>query len=210
VHIEANPNASNLGNLHPLKLGKILADKISFVSDIRRLGRNIISINFKYRHEANWFVENENLLPEGIGYIPNYKILRIGIVKGIDLSLNESEIRRGIRFPEGNIEIRSLFRLKHRDKSTLELKDSSSVKIEFASNLLPEYLSIWSVRCKVRPYINRVRKCFNCFRWGHFSVFCKGKQSCTRCGKDHNSETCESEVLHCINCGGTHHPFDVS
>jgi len=186
-----------------MKLDKILADKVSFVSDIRLwLGRNIISINFKYRHEANWFVENENLLPEGwIGYIPNSKILRIGIVKSIDASLNESEICRGIRFPEGNIEIRTLFRLKYRDKSTLELKDSSSVRIEFASNLLPEYLSIWSVRCKVKPYINRVCKCFNCFRWGHSSVFCKGKQSCTRCDKDHNSETCESEVLHCINCG---------
>jgi len=65
-------------------------------------------------------VENESLLPEGwIGYILNYKILRIGIVKGVDMSLNESEIRRGIRFPEGNLEIRSLSRLKYRDKSTL-------------------------------------------------------------------------------------------
>jgi len=46
VHIEANPSVGNLGNLHPMKLGKILAEKVSFVSDIRRLGKNIISINF--------------------------------------------------------------------------------------------------------------------------------------------------------------------
>jgi len=77
-----------------MKLGRLLADKVSFVSDIRRLGRNIISINFKYRHEANWFVENENLLPEGwISYIPNYKILKIGIVRGVYLSLNERSDR---------------------------------------------------------------------------------------------------------------------
>jgi len=38
----------------------------------------------------------------------------------------------------------------------MELKDLSTVKIEFASNLFPEYLSIWSVRSKVRPYIKSV------------------------------------------------------
>jgi len=31
----------------------------------------------------------------------------------------------------------------------MELKDSSTIKVEFASNLLPEFLNIWSVRVKV-------------------------------------------------------------
>jgi len=50
-------------------------------------------------------------------------------------------------------------RLKFRDKyNNNELRDSSSIKIDFISNLLPEYVSIWNVRSRVRPFINRVRK----------------------------------------------------
>jgi len=192
------------------------------VSGIRRLGRSIISINFKYRYEANWFVENENLLPDGwIGYIPIYKILRMGIVKGVDLSLwSESEIRQGIRFPEGNLEIRSLSRFKYRDKYTMELKNSSTVKIEFASNLLPEYLSIWNVRSKVRAYINRVRKCYNGFRWGVTHLyFLKVKNLVQDVAKTTNQMHVKKEDFHCINCGDSprillflqsHYSFNIS
>jgi len=94
----------------------------------------------------------------------------LGIVRGIDLSLSEDEIRQGIRFFEDNLEIRSVTRLKFRDRTNIELKNFSTVKIEFASNLLPEYLSIWSVRTKVRPYINRIHKCFNCFMGPFFHI----------------------------------------
>jgi len=49
---------------------------------------------FKYRHEANLFVDRVNLLLENwIGYIPNFKLYRTGIVRGVDLSLSENEIR---------------------------------------------------------------------------------------------------------------------
>jgi len=60
----------------------------------------------------------------------------------MDLSLNESEIRQGIKFQNRNIEIRSLSRLKYRDRDIIELRDSATIKIEFTSNLLPEYLNI--------------------------------------------------------------------
>jgi len=66
----------------------------------------------------------------------------------IYISLSEDEIRQGIVFSDNNIEIRSLSRLKYRDKSTMELKDSSMIKIEFASNLLSEFLNVWSVRVR--------------------------------------------------------------
>jgi len=210
-HVESKENTGNIGNLHPMKLGKMLAGSFSFISDIRRIGKNIISINFKYRHEANSFVENGGFLPDNlISYIPNFKIYRTGIVKGVDLSLNDNEIRQGIKFLDANIEIRSLSRLKYRDRETMELKDSTSVKIEFASNLLPKYLYIWSVRVRVKPYVNRIRRCYNCCRWGHSSLFCKGKESCPRCGGNHRSDSCDVANFNCINCGGSHHSFDAS
>jgi len=62
VHIESKSELENLGFLHPMKLGKILNDKFSSLSDIKRI-RGIISVKFKYRHEANLFLDGENLLP---------------------------------------------------------------------------------------------------------------------------------------------------
>jgi len=99
VHIESKSEFENLGNLHLMKLGKLLAGKFSSLLDIRRIGRGIISVKFNYRHKANSFVDGENLFPDNwIGYIPNYKLYRIGIVRRGDLSLSENEIRQDIGF----------------------------------------------------------------------------------------------------------------
>jgi len=60
VHIGSKKNMGNIGNLHPMKLGKLLANSFSFISNIRRIGKNIISVNFKYRQEVNSFVDSDN------------------------------------------------------------------------------------------------------------------------------------------------------
>jgi len=87
VHIEFKNNNENLGNIHPMKVGKYLAKNFSFISNIRKIGKGIIAVNFKYRYEANSFIDNENNLPDNwIGYIPNYKIYKTGVVK-VDISL---------------------------------------------------------------------------------------------------------------------------
>jgi len=110
-----------------------------------------------------------------------------------------------------SVEIRSIERLKFRDKNKdNELRVSSSIKMEFVSSLLPEFISIWNVRSRVRPYINRVRKCFNCLRWGHSSVFCRGRSNCSRCGDVHDSENCQGDSFHCPDCGQIHSPFNFN
>jgi len=82
VHIESLNSDENLGNIHPMK-GKYLAKNFSFISNVRKIGKVIIAISFKYRHEVNSFVENDSsLLDNWTGYIPNYKVYRTGIVRG--------------------------------------------------------------------------------------------------------------------------------
>jgi len=208
VHIESLDG--NIGNVHPMKLGKILADYFPAIQNIRRLGRNIIVVSFKFSFDANSFVQSNELLPENwVPYIPNYKIIRSGIVRGVDPSLSYDEISQGIKWKDRPIVIRSIERLKYRDsRNNNELRDSSTVKIDFVSNLLPEFISIWSVRLKVRPYVNKVRKCFNCLRWGHSSVFCRGISVCSGCGDRHENEVCSSNTFLCPDCKQIHPPFD--
>jgi len=70
------------------------------------------------------------------------------------------------------MEIKSITSLKYRDKNNNnKLRDSSAIKIEFVSNLLLEFISILSVKVKVRLFINRVKKCYNYLRWSYSSLF---------------------------------------
>jgi len=172
--------------------------------------RDLIVISFKLSFDANQFLQS-NILPSNwIAYIPNYKLFRFGIVRGVDLSLSLEEIHKGIKFMDRPIEIKFISRLKFRDKNNNnELRDSSSVKIEFLSNFL-EFISIWSLRSRVRSYINRVRKCFNCSKWGHSSAFCKRTLVCFGCGKSHDTDLCSNVNFTCPNCNKNHPPLDYN
>jgi len=163
LHVESLDG--NIGNFYPINLDKALAEIFPAITNIKRKIKNLIIINFKFSFDANQFVQS-NILPNNwIAYILNYKIFRSGIVRGVDLALSLKEIHKGIKFMDRSIEIKSILRLKFRDKNNNnELKDSSTIKIEFLSNLLPKFISIWSVRSRVRPFINRVQKCYNYLR----------------------------------------------
>jgi len=169
-------------------------------------------VRFKFSFDANDLAQSVNVIPDNwVAYIPNYKIIRVGIVRCVDPFLTVEEIFQGLKWLDRPVEIRSIERLKFKDKNKdNELRVSSSIKMEFVSSLLPEFISIWNVRSRVRPYINRVRKCFNCLRWGHSSVFCRGRSNCSKCGDVHDSENCQGDSFHCPDCGQIHSPFNFN
>jgi len=208
VHVESFEG--NISNFHPMSLGKVLADSFPAIINIKRRGKNLIVINFKFSFNANEFVLSKNLPDNWITYIPNYKIVSSTIVRGVDLNLSIDDINKGLKFMDRPIAIKSITRLKYRDKNyNNELRDSTSIKIEFLSNLLPEFISIWNVRSRVRPFVNRMRKCFNCFKWGHSSAFCRSSPVCTGCGRTHISDACADNSFLCPDCGQLHPLFDT-
>jgi len=111
-----------------MSLGKTLADKFPGIINIKRRDRNLIIIKFKFSFDANQFIQS-NILPKNwIAYIPNYKIFRSGIVRDVDTALSLEDIHKGIKFMDRSVEIRSIIRLKFRDKNNNnELRDSSSI-----------------------------------------------------------------------------------
>ncbi|KAK0162390.1 hypothetical protein PV327_006170 [Microctonus hyperodae] len=75
------------------------------------------------------------------------------------------------------------------------IEDQNRDKIE-------ESIKLWNdrVRLKVRPYVQQVKQCFDCFRYGHIKAVCKSEQRCIICsGKMH--ERCSNKIR-CRNCGG--------
>jgi len=208
VHVESLEG--NIGNLQLMSLGKALADSFPAIINIKRRGKNLIVINFKFSFNANNFVQLNNLPTGWVAYISNYKIVRSGVVRGVDLNLSIDEIHKGIKFMDRPIAIKSITKLKYRDRNyNNELRDSFSIRIEFLSNFLPEFISIWNVRSRVRPFVNRVRKCFNCLRWGHSSAFCRSSPVCTGCGRSHILDSCVDNAFLCSDCDQLHPLFDT-
>jgi len=83
VHLKAID--SNIGNLRPMRLSKILMKDFPAIVNIKRLGINSIVINFKFSFDANKFIE-KSLLPENwLSYIPDYKLYRSGVVREVDV-----------------------------------------------------------------------------------------------------------------------------
>jgi len=151
-----NDAYSNIGNLHFMKIGKMLNGKFKSITSIKRRGRSCININFSSYAEANKLTESKNLFHHNCKiYIPNFKIYRTGVIRDVEKSLSNDEIIQGITWPDSEAKIINIERLKFKDKNGL-LQNSSSIKMVFESNLIPEYLYIWNVRCRVFPIADGV------------------------------------------------------
>ncbi|XP_036146450.1 uncharacterized protein LOC118646828 [Monomorium pharaonis] len=184
------------------------------ILNIRRKGKNLISINFRSLEEANKFLDTEDLLPnDWVAYIPSFKVLRTGVIRDISPDISKEEFLEGLEWPDiyqYKLNIIKVERLKFLDrKNNNLLKPSSSMKITFESNLLPEYIYLYKVKHRILPFINKVRKCTICCRWGHSNKLCRGTPRCEKCGRDHELRDCNIDLLRCSNCGGDHGALDT-
>lgn len=86
-----------------------------------------------------------------------------------------------------------------------EKLDSLSVMLQFDEERMPERVKIGYVSYPVRPYVPPPLRCFKCQKYERFSVVCRGKQHCARCGGDHAYGKCgEGAKAKCCNCSGEH------
>lgn len=186
-----------IGNLHLLAISKRLCNQFKNlkITEIRRVGKSLISINFDTFQQANTFIASRASLTEGwTSYIPNFKLYRTGVIRNVDKSLSAQDIRDGITWPDAPINIINIERLKYIPRGSVEVLDSSSIKITFESHL-PEAMYIWRNRHRVFPFVYSVKRCQNCSRIGHSARVCRSDSACARCSYGHPSATCHSAYL---------------
>ncbi|KYQ58421.1 Nucleic-acid-binding protein from mobile element jockey [Trachymyrmex zeteki] len=132
---------------------------------------------------------------------------RVMYTRGVisDWSSSIPELWQAIVNKENIIKLECMYRRKWDEKSN----KSANVKLDNivitmkGENLCRE-ISIFDnrVKLRVRPYIQSVRQCYNCYKFGHIKQFCKSNTVCINCGREAHG-LCEAES-YCRNCGGVH------
>ncbi|XP_076397893.1 uncharacterized protein LOC143266151 [Megachile rotundata] len=77
--------------------------------------------------------------------------------------------------------------------------------ITFKGSVLPTRLLIGQghVGIKIEPYVEPVRQCFKCLKYGHYQAQCKEEvRKYVICGENNHGQ-CDRKPR-CVNCGGVH------
>ncbi|XP_025157264.1 uncharacterized protein LOC112588043 isoform X1 [Harpegnathos saltator] len=97
------------------------------------------------------------------------------------------------------------------DKSKFVYIPSNMIMITFAGLSAPKAAIYFGKKIRFAPYIQKVKRCNNCQRFGHIEAQCRGgsrAMMCATCAsKGHHSKSCSSSHLACINCLRRKLPF---
>ncbi|XP_070158964.1 uncharacterized protein [Polyergus mexicanus] len=157
-----------------------------------------------------------------IAYVPNYKVIRQFIIRGVDDDDSPEDLIKNVcPPPEWNIlwqppfeAVRLKKPIRTRDSkniSSTKYTESDTYVVRFRTLSVPPSVIYMGKRCYLTPFIEKVRRCQRCQRFGHVARFCRASDRnavCQRCGKlvsSHDSsnnvnEPCSAESPSCINC----------
>lgn len=197
----------------PLSLVSV-ANKLSKVNikflEIKKNSWNSWEVLFEEKKQANFAITNKLCTELGFStFIPRYKLSRKGVIHEIPLDILVSSLTEEI---ESNdyIRVKSIYRLKRKNRVSKAWEDSESVCIEFKGEELPSTIKIWKVILDVDPYISYVKICFLCGKLGHISKRCKREERCLTYAGAHPKDINCTLQQKCINCTMAHKTLDKS
>ena len=101
-----------------------------------------------------------------------------------------------------NYKVTDVYRIKRKRDGLLE--DTPIFILTFEASTLPDDIYLTWLKCPVREYIPRPRRCFKCQRYGHGNKQCRSLESiCVSCGQPEHGTPCDNEVK-CANCNEAH------
>ena len=204
----------NLGNYHPMIIGKYFRiHKINLLT-LNSKDSDSISITFPTYLEANEFIDSgkiSNINSNWSAYIPRVNFQYAGVIRDIPKSFTEEDVKEGITDEQVLGSIVSILIIKKRVvvEGSNTLVSTGSVKIVFNS-ALPEKIKINNVYRKVFKFIPLVKRCFSCQRYGHINSNCMSFPRCVVCGQNHESSFSCTNKISCANCKGDHKASDLN
>nr|XP_034824447.1 uncharacterized protein LOC117982236 [Maniola hyperantus] len=189
------------------KLAKLLrSENILKINSIQYKSPFKICIEFEDKENAQKLIECKIFVDMGFRcQLLNDMSLAYGIIRNVDLDIDDEEIKGNL---ESDLEIVSIRRLK-RTTSTGKWVESETIRIGFRASVLPAYVRVYGCRFKVLSYMYPVTQCNGCWKFGHSIRFCPSKKIvCPKCTEYYSN--CEISTYKCVNCKGNHMALDKS
>lgn len=176
-------------DLHDVIIGhKLKQYNVKSIVEIKKVTRRELKVIFKEKAAANRFLKGD--VPSRIGlkaYIPNYNILKTGIIFDIPAGYGEKFLLEEMSSSCPIVDVYRCQKRKFVNGERLnEWVPANTVKVTFRGQDVPDEVTFgYSVR-KVKPDVPRVIQCNKCLRYGHPVKYCKqAEMNCVNCGTRH-------------------------
>nr|XP_012150525.1 PREDICTED: trichohyalin-like [Megachile rotundata] len=196
-----NKNKTKRNNL--IKIYRFVQGTGVHIVSVRMIGWNEAEITTKSKEEANNLLRKYSSREGQLSvFLPRRMQYRRGIIFEWEDSIKELEEEAMPGQGEFTLE-----RLKRKGVSDGKIvyEPMRSIMITFRGSSLPTRLLIGQghVGIRIEPFVEPVKQCFRCFRFGHMQTMCKERvKRCPVCGEAEHDK-CERSPR-CINCGGNH------
>ncbi|KAK9873823.1 hypothetical protein WA026_002181 [Henosepilachna vigintioctopunctata] len=202
IIVESKSN-NNIGNIHPMNLGKKLINSgITGIKNIAKKGKNRLAIEFISGSTANQFIGSNPFLKENDTdvYIPSRMVTCKGVISNVGSEITEEDL---IKRAESRVQILEARQLRRRvaKDGKVEYVPSNSWVLTFQGRNLPEYIGLWGCARRINLFIGPVVQCYNCLRYGHTKINCSGSKRCRNCAGPHEEADCIlSNTPKCVFC----------
>jgi hypothetical protein len=190
-------------NISPFFIHKCIQSKIGKVESIRKLRSGDLLVKTASVSQTVSIIDCKTLGHLNVSVSPHSTLnFSRGVISEPDLLYTpEQEILENLN----DQQVCSVRRITiRRDGKIIATKH---LILTFSIPDLPKYIMAGYLRCPVRPYIPNPLRCFQCQRFGHSKLSCRGSVACARCSEaGHDSEKCVKSPQ-CVNCKGAHPSF---
>lgn len=184
-HIDLGLSLKRIPNINLLNIVKIATNKV------RIQARTYLAANKLIANKETFNLSEYNL------YLPKQYVVTEGVIRNIHVKFTEDEIRENITT---NYMIENVERLTTWDAKEKKSKPTTSVKISFRANNIPEQIHIAFCPVRVYIYVQRPLFCKTCLSYEHVAKYCKSKQPlCFNCSelKHDESTQCDTKCKIC-------------
>lgn len=209
-----NDELSSSNNMRALKMAQIIYNnKIQGVDEIKKIGRNKVSVIFKNCNDANSFACSSILSSHNLtAHIPRYQVTRMGVIRQIPIEWTLEELVQSTDCRSDSprvVKARRLNKKKRLEGNTV-WEPTGTVVLTFLGQILPKHIYCFNMSVPVETYTLPTIQCHKCCWFGHVRDQCRSAPRCSRCAGPHDANICETPVENasCLYCSGKHMAID--